>query len=410
MDRRDFVKSSAMFGSSLIIPSAYTKDLSKAHSSPSVKPLAITMWDFSWLERRWPGAGYEDWDRALSELVERGYNAIRIDVYPHLIATNPTKEWILKPVWSVQHWGAPGAVKVQVQPALNQFLEKCAKYKVKVAISTWYREDTDNVRMNIKTPQIMAQQWIETVKSIEDAGLLDTVFCVDLCNEWPGDSWAPFFTNDPPEQTWGVWYTDVSMKWMQDAITVVREAYPSLPVSFSFDFRNHEKVVEKDLSFVDFADPHIWMAQYNRGEFYKQIGYNYDRFNEDSYNNMAQNARRMYLEKKDYWDAGLRSMIQDAAQVAQSKQLPLITTECWGPVDYKDWPMLEWDWVKELCSIGTIEASKSAQWLAIATSNFCGPQFKGMWRDIQWHQTHTDIIKTGKINPDFKDKLIHQRL
>ena len=21
---------------------------------------AVTMWDFSWLERRWPGAGYED--------------------------------------------------------------------------------------------------------------------------------------------------------------------------------------------------------------------------------------------------------------------------------------------------------------------------------------------------------------
>jgi hypothetical protein len=27
--------------------------------------LAIAMWNFSWLERRWPGAGYEDWDRAL---------------------------------------------------------------------------------------------------------------------------------------------------------------------------------------------------------------------------------------------------------------------------------------------------------------------------------------------------------
>ena len=32
-------------------------------------PLALTMWDFSWLERRWPGAGYEDWDLALDELV-----------------------------------------------------------------------------------------------------------------------------------------------------------------------------------------------------------------------------------------------------------------------------------------------------------------------------------------------------
>ena len=31
-------------------------------------PLAITMWDFSWLERRWPGAGYDDWDLALDGL------------------------------------------------------------------------------------------------------------------------------------------------------------------------------------------------------------------------------------------------------------------------------------------------------------------------------------------------------
>jgi hypothetical protein len=44
------------------------------------------MWDFSWLERRWPGAGYEDWSQALDELVERGYEAVRIDAYPHLVA------------------------------------------------------------------------------------------------------------------------------------------------------------------------------------------------------------------------------------------------------------------------------------------------------------------------------------
>jgi len=37
----------------------------------TVAPRAITMWDFSWLERRCPGAGYEDWDKALGELKER---------------------------------------------------------------------------------------------------------------------------------------------------------------------------------------------------------------------------------------------------------------------------------------------------------------------------------------------------
>jgi hypothetical protein len=46
------------------------------------RPIAIAMWDFSWLERRWPGAGYENWSVALDELVERGYDAVRIDAYP----------------------------------------------------------------------------------------------------------------------------------------------------------------------------------------------------------------------------------------------------------------------------------------------------------------------------------------
>ena len=57
----------------------------------NITPLAIAMWDFSWLERRWPGAGYEDWDKVLDELAERGYNAVRIDAYPHLLAENPMK-------------------------------------------------------------------------------------------------------------------------------------------------------------------------------------------------------------------------------------------------------------------------------------------------------------------------------
>src|SRR5690349_19182395 len=66
------------------------------------RPLAITMWDFSWLERRWPGAGYEDWDVALDELKARGYDAVRIDAYPHLIHAGVNRTWELLPEWSVQ--------------------------------------------------------------------------------------------------------------------------------------------------------------------------------------------------------------------------------------------------------------------------------------------------------------------
>src|SRR5258708_38853736 len=38
-------------------------------------PLAITMWDFSWLERRRPGARYEDWHLILDELKPRRHAA-----------------------------------------------------------------------------------------------------------------------------------------------------------------------------------------------------------------------------------------------------------------------------------------------------------------------------------------------
>ena len=95
------------------------------------------MWDFSWLERRWPGAGYEDPARALDELLERGYDAIRIDAFPHLVSADPHREWELLPCWSVQDWGSPALNRVRVQPHLDEFLAACATRGIAVGLSTW---------------------------------------------------------------------------------------------------------------------------------------------------------------------------------------------------------------------------------------------------------------------------------
>ena len=138
-------------------------------------PRAIAMWDFSWLERRWAGAGYEDWDVVLDELLERGYNAIRIDAYPHLVAEGPTKKWILKEVWNQQVWGSPDLNEVQIQPNLNQFLLKCRERDIKVGLSSWFRQDVNDTRMNITTPDRLADCWLSTLKTIDQDGLLDTL-------------------------------------------------------------------------------------------------------------------------------------------------------------------------------------------------------------------------------------------
>lgn len=92
------------------------------------------------------------------------------------------------------------------------------------------------------------------------------------------------------------------------------------------------------------------------------------------------------------------------------RRLPLITTECWGIVDLKDWPLLKWDVIKELGEIGVKTAANTGQWAAIATSNFCGPQFAGMWRDVEWHRKLTDIIKSSPINAELMNTKLARRL
>ena len=56
--------------------------------SSFTRSLPIVMWDFSWLERHHRYGSFEDYDRVIDELVDRGYEAVRIDVFPHLIAAD----------------------------------------------------------------------------------------------------------------------------------------------------------------------------------------------------------------------------------------------------------------------------------------------------------------------------------
>jgi hypothetical protein len=363
----------------------------KTKQSP--QPHAITMWDFSWLERRWPGAGYEDWDQALDELLDRGYNAVRIDAYPHLTALDPDRSWELVPCWNQQDWGAPARVSVCVKPALLEFLSKCKDRSIAVGLSTWFREDTTGQRLLIPTPERHAEIWARTLSFIEQAGLLDTILYVDFCNEWPLSVWAPFF-KCPKEQE-PQWQSDLSLAWMRRAVAALRPQFPAIPLTFSFttELRNWPG---KDVAFLDFIEPHLWMTHNN--DFYERIGYTYQRFDSSGYENLVRLAEPLYHSDRSYWDRTLVEGIEDLAAWSRASGKPLVTTECWGLVDYKDWPGLDWGYIKDLCELGTRTAAATGRWSAIATSNFCGPQFVGMWRDVAWHRRLTDVIKTSAMN------------
>jgi hypothetical protein len=204
---------------------------------------AITMWEFSWIERRWPGAGYEDWDRTLDELAERGFNAVRIDPFPHLLAADPHKTWTLRPEWTTQMWGSPDVNRIVLLPAHFDFIGKCGDRGAMVGLSTWYREDDANTRMTITVPEVMAANWIKTLDVIAQAGYIDSILYTDLCNEWPGDDWTPFLK---PHMTYGDWDKPASLDYMHKAVALVRTKYPQMPLLFSCATDRPEGFLEHD--------------------------------------------------------------------------------------------------------------------------------------------------------------------
>ncbi|TFW21776.1 cellulase-like family protein [Duganella callida] len=403
MNRKEFLTGlSALAGLAVTTPlAAQAEDRSAPRHTR-----AITMWDFSWLERRWDGAGYEDWDVALDELAERGYDAVRIDAYPHLVAHGPERVWTLLPQWNTQDWGSPSINRVQVMPALLDFMRACARRGIKVGLSTWYREDQDRTRMKITGPQVMGDYWIRTLERIEAAGLLEQVLYVDLCNEWPLDVWAPFYRGNGT----GAWTEPRSLAYMQAALSRVRARYPALPLLFSFTNERVEDYLEHDVGEFDLLEHHLWMSQAKGDAFYKAVGYHYERFDDRGYRNVALNAERVYRARPAYWNGLLTERIDRLAAVSAKLGKPLATTECWALVDYKDGPLLKWDWIKDLCAQGARHAAGTGRWVAIATSNFCGPQFRGMWRDVDYHRELTRMIKAAPIAADLRRGRLWERL
>lgn len=366
------------------------------------KPLAITMWDFSWLERRWPGAGYEDWDTALDELLERGYDAIRIDAYPHLVSADPGKTWEILPCWNQQSWGAQSLTRVRILPELVEFLGKCRDRGIKVGLSTWWREDPDNLRMRIKTPADQARVWIDTLRLIKSAGMLDAIFYVDFCNEFPVPDWTPYLygsgiahAQEKPRKSAEL------VRWMRESVEATKREFPNLDYTFSF-CSQYDDWREQDVTMLDFLEPHVWMSNPTTSDWNATVGYDFQKFEPAGFEAIVARGYETYRANKAGYDAALARQIDNMAEWSRASGKALMTTECWSVVDYKDWPLLDWGWIKDLCEFGVTRAAGTGRWIAIGTSNFCGPQFVGMWRDISWHRRLTDLIKAAPIDAELR--------
>ena len=83
--------------------------------------------------------------------------------------------------------------------------------------------------------------------------------------------------------------------WMEH-VAVLKGKYSDIPYTFSFTGEvNKASLTKGDTSMLDFLEVHIWMVNGSNSEFYKEINYNYERFSDEGYKNLALKGGKLLM-------------------------------------------------------------------------------------------------------------------
>jgi hypothetical protein len=400
------------------------------------KPRALAMWDHTWLLRHYPGGDFESFECALDSLVERGYNAVRIEAFPHLIAADPAGEVqdeFFFAISAYQHvlWGNEWSVSVNPRRSLISFLKACRERDILVALSGWLPDeslrdlphDPDKHNPNVfnahahdrikRTDRFEGAQglihiWDQTLQLISDSGFLDSILYCDILNEYPcchGYAWLNNrlkLINEPriPGKDYNGRQVEYFNQFMQEVIIGLRAKWPQVGLTASLTRVDHIPWREVQLDGFDALDIHLWFS--SNKAFRLATG---SQSGPGLTANIDRDMATQYQNIKNFWQENKADMLQwmenevsHVAQTGKAHNLAIGNTEGWGSVCWYEHPSLDWKWIQECAEYGAVLGQKYG-YLFNCTTNFTHPHFRRLWRDIQWHQHVTGIIKTAKISP-----------
>jgi len=425
--RRDFLKKTILVAGSTFAPgiassTVFTKSSENipVRISNLKKPVAIAMWDYSWILRHHRYGEFEDWDMVLEGLAERGYNAIRIDAMPQFVVADTNGKISnsfrsVKTDWTPSLWGNDYTMTFNPREALLEFLPACQKHGIKVGLASWFLRHGTTRRDIFLEEGGLLRAWKETLNFLSDNNLLDNVIYVDLLNEYPNWHGYDWFKNEmnnrsninkylldnpdanvPPldmgdsKSRTNPLQQQFYNEFIQSTITPLKIKYPNLDFFASLDSAMDLALI--DLSRFDALDYHVWFEHSGRIPGLDDIR---SRKQDVDYNEIKDGLIEYWLENKKSLIKWMDGKISDIANTAARNNIVCGNTEGWGPIFWYDHPELDWKWVKESAEICVDLALKHDNYKFICTSNFTHPQFKGMWEDLKWHRQITNRIKQG---------------
>lgn len=392
------------------------------------QPLAIAMWDFSWLLRHHRGGEFEDWDRVLDGLAERGYNAIRIDCFPHLIAADAEGKMAEsfhhpKNDWAPALWGNQYSIHSRPREALLEFLPKCKERGIYVGLASWFAPHGTNRNAAFQGVKGFVRAWDETLEFLAENRLLDNVIYVDLLNEYPlwhGFDWLKDEMNalheegdvlkSKQEAHIQEAETDSSHKkkfnpaqeafyrnFMSEALRRLKAKWSDLDMFASQS--NSRNVPWNEMDFSEFSslDVHLWFVHHDlfhdSTSYYQNI---HSPQNDVGFEKAYKEIMNCWREHREPLIQWMNNAIKNRADMAREYGLACGNTEGWGPINWSEHRTLDWDFAKEAGDI-CVDLALEHGFGFICTSNFTHPQFPGIWNDVKWHRNLTQRIRSSTL-------------
>lgn len=369
----------------------------------SPQKLAISMWEYSWLTRRWGVENeFADWNKNLDEAIERGYNCLRIDPFPQLFLCEKETQDI-EQMPKNAFWGCHLDSQINIKKDLAEFMSLCKEKGIKIGLSGWYVADEEKLHKRAKDKDEMVKMWLLVLKFLEEKDLLDIVDWVDPVNEWPL-SHPDGLNNTLLLAFRRKKFIKKTNEFLPYVIKSLKNEYSDIKYTFSFTIEHFPRKKERskvDLSEFDLLEIHTWLTSW----FLFRLAIHHRTFQYSQLfpfkmgiKRFAKSAEKKYYKKEEKWLDYLRNELQSQVDWAKELGVPIYNTEGFISVFYKDPPLDSevrvWDWYQD--------ASKKCHAIAtdlgfsgLCTSNFSIPYF-GLWREPEWHRSLNEYLLKNK--------------
>ncbi len=384
------------------------------------------MWDFSWLQCGHEGGAFADLEKRVAEAAERGYNTLRVDVFPNLY---PEKESYFGPAnfeRRVRTWGdvtVPGGYRVNVRSKVKELADLCRKYGLFLGLDTWQSGGIVPDKFIPKggeegAARRIAAAWTNVLPVMRDDGVLERAVWVAPLNEVPlflGRKLECVQVSDPEVRHEGMtqWRSDLPEldavfkdinRWLGEP---VKEAIEGDGIPLSYSALGAENYAARLPEFYDVADVHFMpdilqtpedtadLERAGAGASKFSLHPKLDTYDLSVYSSAwdrtcRKNYPRMLQLCRNYAENAVSRLT-----LPSGKKLQAVLTEAYGPCNFPDVPEVDWSMYNQYNS-DAARIFSCYDFSGLTISNHAEPIFS-MWNEKEL-QLRTNQFILSAVN------------